>query len=115
MSEQIVAASSRPLFVFTFFSFPVALRALLSGWLMAHRETGRLAPSAVARVSAVLITILFFSALGRGGAPMGVAALLAGFVVESVTVAWIAGRFRRELKTSAATKELDDRPDPEAH
>ncbi len=38
VSEEIVDASSMPLFVFTFFSFPVAARAHLTGWMTAQKE-----------------------------------------------------------------------------
>lgn len=93
VTDEIATASSMPLIVFTFFSFPVAVRAYFTGWLTAQQETQRLAPSAIIRVLAVLLGCLVLPYWGASGAATGVGALLAGFTAEAAAVLFIARRF----------------------
>jgi hypothetical protein len=63
-----------------------------------------MAPSAPARVVAVLIALVILPALGVQGATRGIAALLFGFIVETLVVWWgIHGRtywgFRKALES----------------
>tara|TARA_Y100001934_G_scaffold212021_1_gene250933 strand:+ start:400 stop:1713 length:1314 start_codon:yes stop_codon:yes gene_type:complete len=80
-----------PLIIFSFFPLAVCLRSYLNGVAVVQHRTKALAPSAPARVGAIFIALLVFSTAGWSGATMGIAALLCGFVVESLAV-WIGVR-----------------------
>lgn len=80
-----------PLFVFSFFPLPVALRSYFNGIALVQHRTRALAPSAPARIGSIFLGLLLFSHWQWSGATMGVAALLCGFVVETTGV-WLGVR-----------------------
>ena len=71
---------------------------------MQHR-TKALAPSAPARVGAILITLMVFSNAGWSGATLGIAALLCGFVVESLAV-WIGVQVWPRIEKKWAIRQV---------
>ena len=90
--EEALAGPARvPLMLFAFFPLAVMLRAYLHGVGLLEHRTRALAPSGPARVTAILVVLLIFSATDVPGATRGVAALLAGFVVETAAV-WLGVR-----------------------
>lgn len=92
-----------PLHLFTFFSFAVTARAYYHGIGLAERRTQALAPSAPARLAAILATLTLLPWAGVTGAPLGVAALLSGFSGEALVVWWgVRGRQQWRRKGKAA-------------
>jgi hypothetical protein len=93
VGAELAASAAMPLVVFSFFPLVVMARAYLHGVGLFERRTQAMAPSAPARVMAVLVTLVLLPILGVHGATRGVAALLCGFIVETVVVWWgIRGR-----------------------
>ena len=82
-----------PLLIFSSYSLIVSVRAYYHGIALRDRRTYALAPSAPARIIAILVTLLVLPRLGVTGATLGIAALTMGFVAETVSVWWgVAGR-----------------------
>jgi len=81
-----------PLFIFSLFPLVVAVRAFMHGVGLVERRTRAMAPSAPARLLAVVLTLWIGYAAGVQGATLGIAALFAGFVAETFAV-WL-GVFR---------------------
>ncbi|HJP30793.1 MAG TPA: hypothetical protein QGF95_09590 [Candidatus Latescibacteria bacterium] len=77
-----------PLVLFSFFPLTVAARAYLQGVALSERRTAALAPSAPARIAAILLVLVLVPMAWMPGATRGLAALLTGFVVEAVVVWW---------------------------
>jgi hypothetical protein len=77
-----------PLILFTFFPLAVALRSYLHGVALYERRTPSLAPSAPARIGAILTVLVFLPEAWMSGATRGVAALLGGFVIEAAVLWW---------------------------
>jgi hypothetical protein len=80
-----------PLMIFSFFPLAVSMRSYFNGMALVEHRTRALAPSAPARVGAILLALMTFSRLEWEGATMGVAALFCGFVIESLSV-WFGVR-----------------------
>ncbi|XP_056594413.1 ANKH inorganic pyrophosphate transport regulator a isoform X2 [Triplophysa dalaica] len=98
-----------PLRIFSFFPFPVTVRAQLTGWLMTLKKTFVLAPSSVLRIIVLITSLLVLPYLGVHGATLGVGSLLAGFVGESTMVA--VGAFfvyRKQKKTPDAERVVEE-------
>ncbi|XP_059801156.1 progressive ankylosis protein homolog B-like isoform X2 [Hypanus sabinus] len=100
-----------PLRIFSFFPFPVTIRAHLTGWLMTLKKTFVLAPSSVLRIVLLITSLIVLPYMGVHGASLGVGSLLAGFLGESAMVA-IASCYvyrqekkKRTLDTTAAEGE----------
>jgi hypothetical protein len=90
---DLAARARLPLYLFTFFSFAVTARAYYHGIGLAERRTQALAPSAPARLVAILSTLMLLPWVGVTGATLGVAALLSGFTGEALVVWWgVRGR-----------------------
>jgi progressive ankylosis protein len=103
VEADLAQASHWPLALYTFFSFVVVIRAYLHGICLLEHRTRALAPSAPVRVSTILLLLVTLPAVGVSGATLGVAALLGGFVGETIAVWWgvrghalFASRFKRE-------------------
>lgn len=76
-----------PLRIFSFFPFPVTIRAHLTGWLMTLKKTFVLAPSSVLRIVVLITSLIVLPYMGVHGATLGVSSLLAGFLGEATMVA----------------------------
>ncbi|MFC1525255.1 hypothetical protein ACFL6X_00410 [Candidatus Latescibacterota bacterium] len=82
-----------PLILFAAFPLTVAPRGYLHGLALLRRRTRSLAPSAPARIATILASLILLPGLIPHGATRGVAALLAGFVVEALVLWWfVCGR-----------------------
>lgn len=93
VEADLVALAAMPLFIFSFFPLVVMVRAYLHGAGLVERRTQAMAPSAPLRIAAILVALIILPGLGVHGATRGVAALLCGFVVETLVVWWgIRGR-----------------------
>jgi hypothetical protein len=86
--EELIPLAYIPLHLFAGFSIAVTVRAYYHGIGIVERRTGALAPSAPARLAAIIITLLVLPLFGVAGATMGIAALLAGFTMEALVVWW---------------------------
>lgn len=95
-----------PLMFFAGFSAVVTARAYYHGIGLVERRTRSLAPSAPARLAAILTALVVLPWVGVTGATLGIAALLSGFGLEAAVVWWgVRGRqwlFRRD-KSPART------------
>jgi hypothetical protein len=99
VDPELAAGAAMPLVVFSFFPLVVMARAYLHGVGLVERRTQAMAPSAPARVLAVFFALAILPALGVHSATRGVAALLCGFMVETVVVWWgIRGRTHRGMR-----------------
>ena len=93
VSAELAAQAALPLVVFSFFPLVVMMRAYLHGVGLFEHRTQVMAPSAPSRVAAILVALILLPVLGIHGATRGVAALLCGFMVETLIVWWgIRGR-----------------------
>jgi hypothetical protein len=89
----LAAAAAMPLRVFTFFPLTVMVRAYLHGIGLLEHRTKSLAPSAPARVLAILIALIVLSAFRMHGATRAISALFCGFAAEAAVVLWsVQGR-----------------------
>jgi hypothetical protein len=97
LPEDVARRCHLPLLLFCFFPLTVALRSYLHGLALLQRRTASLAPSAPARLGAILAWLLIVPAAWLPGASRGVAALLSGFLTEALAVWWFvhARRQRR--------------------
>jgi hypothetical protein len=87
--EPALAAQARvPLMIFSLFPLVVMGRAYLHGVGLLEHRTQSMAPSAPARIAAVLVALLVLPWLGVYGASRGVTALLCGFAAEALVVWW---------------------------
>ena len=77
-----------PLQLFVAFSPVVAFRTWLHGLAYWKRRTRAMAPSGPMRLLSILLALVLLPLTGLHGATLGVAALLAGFTGETVTVWW---------------------------
>jgi hypothetical protein len=91
VEDALVAQAAMPLVLFSFFPLAVMVRAYWHGVGLRDHRTRSLAPSGPARIAAILVALLAFSTTDVPGATRGVAALLAGFVVEAIAV-WLGVR-----------------------
>jgi len=103
---HLAALAVTPLHLFVGFSLAVTLRAYYHGIGLVEGRTRALAPSAPARLAAIVATLVALPWVGVTGATLGVAALLAGFSAEAAVVWWaVRGRAwlhsRRQLNTPA--------------
>jgi hypothetical protein len=93
VQPRLAAQAAMPLVIFSFFPLVVMVRAYLHGVGLFEHRTQVMAPSAPARIVAILIALSILPALGVHGATRGVAALLFGFIIETLVVWWgISGR-----------------------
>jgi hypothetical protein len=92
VSADLAAQCVMPLFLFSFFPLAVAVRAYFHGVGLLERRTKAMAPSALARIGAIVVVLLILSGQGISGATLGVGALLSGFIAEATTVWWFVRR-----------------------
>jgi hypothetical protein len=85
---ELAALAVVPLHLFAGFSLAVTARAYFHGIGLVERRTAAMALSAPARLGAIVATLMVLPWFGVPGATLGVAALLAGFSAEAVTVWW---------------------------
>ncbi len=91
-----------PLIIYSFYSFIVSARAYYTGIGLRDRRTEALAPSAPARIVAILIALITLTYFGVYGATLGIAALTAGFAAETTAVWWgVQGRRNWRARHSA--------------
>jgi hypothetical protein len=106
IEAELSSLARAPLIIFTFFPLAVMLRAYLHGIGLFERRTSALAPSAPARIIAILVALLILPMLGINGATRGVAALLSGFTVETLTVWWAVHKRPKRVKVPGAHKTV---------
>jgi hypothetical protein len=107
---ELVALATVPMHLFAGFSIAVTVRAYYHGIGIVERRTGALAPSAPARLAAILLTLILLPWFNVDGATLGVAALLAGFAVEAFVVWWgVRGYGALRLHRMKVKKELTPR------
>lgn len=94
LPEEVAERCHVPLMLFSFFPLAVAPRSFFHGIALLQRRTRSLAPSAPARIGITAVAMVAVPADLWPGATRGVAALLAGFVLEAVVVWWCVARFR---------------------
>jgi hypothetical protein len=88
LPPQLAQRCHAPLVLFSFFPLAVAPRGYLQGIALRERRTAAMAPSAPARIGAILAILLFVPLAWLDGATLGVAALLNGFIIEAVVMWW---------------------------
>ncbi len=88
LPPELAQRCHTPLMLFSFFPLTVAPRGYLQGIALRERRTAALAPSAPARIGAILAILLFVPLSWMHGATLGVAALLNGFIIEAVVMWW---------------------------
>jgi hypothetical protein len=113
LTPELAARARLPLYLFSLFSGVVTARAYYHGIALVERRTPALAPSAPARLMAIIATLAALPWVGVTGATLGVAALFGGFAVEAATVWWgvrgrgwlqARGRTARALPGAAASR-----------
>ena len=89
LSPLLAELSRAPLQIYLFFPFAVTNRAYLQSIAFFERRTQVMAVTAPMRIIAILVALLLLPQFGVQGAARGVAALLAGFSAETVTIWWL--------------------------
>ena len=93
VDPSLAARGYVPLLIFSLFSLVVTTRAYYHGIGLVERRTQAMAPSAPARIGAILLALVSLPYLGVTGATLGIAALFSGFVAETTAVWWgVRGR-----------------------
>jgi len=95
----VAARCHVPLVLFSFFPPAVSVRGYLQGVALRQRRTSALAPSAPARIGAILAVLLLVPGTWWSGTTRGVAALLCGFVLEAFVI-WYFVYLRRPIVLS---------------
>ena len=107
---ELIPLAFLPLHLFAGFSIAVTVRAYYHGIGIVERRTSALAPSAPARLAAIVLTLFILLWFGVNGAIMGVASLLAGFGVEALVVWWgVRGYDWLRINRIKAKNELSPR------
>lgn len=88
IDRAVAELCAGPLLIFSFFPFAVALRSYYHGVGLVNRITDAMAWSGPCRIVAIAVALAALSYTDLPGATAGVAALLCGFGVEAVAVAW---------------------------
>lgn len=88
LPPDLVELARVPMMIFAGFSMVVTARAYLHGQALYHRRTKALAPSGPTRLLAILAGLVLLPLVGIEGATLGIAALLLGFIIETLTVWW---------------------------
>ena len=89
LAPALAELSRVPLQIYTFFPFVVVHRAHFHSIAFMERDTLPMAVGAPMRTGAILVALLSLPLFGVQGAVLGVAALLAGFASETVTLWWL--------------------------
>ena len=89
LTPALAELSRVPLQIYTFFPFVVIHRAHFHSIAFMERHTLPMAIGAPMRTGAILVALLILPLFGVLGASRGVAALLAGFTAETVTIWWL--------------------------
>ena len=89
LAPALAELSRVPLQIYTFFPFVVVHRAHFHSIAFMERDTLPMAVGAPMRTGAILVALLSLPLFGVQGAVLGVAALLAGFTSETVTLWWL--------------------------
>ena len=89
LTPALAELSRVPLQIYTFFPFVVVHRAHFHSIAFMERDTRPMAVGAPMRTGAILVALLALPLSGLQGASLGVAALLAGFTSETVTLWWL--------------------------
>ena len=89
ITPALADLSRVPLQIYTFFPFVVVHRAHFHSIAFMERDTLPMAVGAPMRTGAILVALLALPLFGVQGATLGVAALLAGFTSETVTLWWL--------------------------
>ena len=89
LTPALAELSRVPLQIYTFFPFVVVHRAHFHSIAFMARDTLPMAVGAPMRTGAILVALLALPQFGVQGATLGVAALLAGFTSETVTLWWL--------------------------
>ena len=89
LAPALAELSRAPLLIYSFFPFVVMHRAYFHSIALVERRTLPMAVTAPMRTGAILAALLLLPLFGVQGAVRGVAALLAGFTAETVTIWWL--------------------------
>ena len=89
LTPALAELSRVPLQIYTFFPFVVVHRAYFHSIAFMERDTRPMAVGAPMRTGAILVALLALPLSGLQGAALGVAALLAGFTSETLTLWWL--------------------------
>ncbi|GAB5359730.1 hypothetical protein AAMO2058_000567900 [Amorphochlora amoebiformis] len=86
VSPDLVHYSFDPLMIFAMFGVPVGIRAVLTGKLVADKQTQALTLSGVVRLPGIILSLIVLERLGVRNATLGVAGLFSGFLVQCIGV-----------------------------
>ncbi|XP_065058279.1 progressive ankylosis protein homolog [Rhopilema esculentum] len=112
VDKDIIQDAVVVLHVFSFFSIPVANRAVLTGNFVAKSQTNYLYPSIPARVIALIAMLFILPRVGVHRSLMGVAALISGFLAESLcnliitAIVYYRSRSREPCQIQVEDKEI---------
>jgi len=78
--------AGRPLLLFAIFAVPVGIRGVISGHLVAMKNTRPFLWAGPVRLSCIVIMLFLMPVVGIHGGMLGVAALFTGFLSETSTI-----------------------------
>ena len=86
LEPELASLCITPLMIFAAFSPVVAVRSWMQGLTLVERRTLAVTPSVIARMSAIVGSVLLLPAVGLTGAILGISTLLTGFMAEALTL-----------------------------
>ena len=92
LDPEIASLCALPLILSAFLPPTVLFRAYYHGIAMAEQRTQLLAPSGPTRIAATILILVALPQTGLHGAAIGIAALLGGFIFETIVVVWMVAR-----------------------
>ena len=86
LEPELASLCIAPLMIFAAYSPVVAVRSWMQGVTLVERRTLAVTPSVMARMAAIVVSVLLLPSVGLTGAVLGISTLLTGFIAEAVTL-----------------------------
>ena len=89
VTPEIAALCTVPLILSAFLPLIALFRTYYHGVAMAKQQTVLLAPSGPTRIAATILILVALSQTNLHGATIGIAALVGGYIFETIVVVWL--------------------------
>ena len=86
LEPELASLCIAPLMIFAAYSPVVAVRSWMQGLTLVERRTLVVTPSVIARMAAIVVSVLLLPSFGFIGAVLGISTLLTGFIAEALTL-----------------------------
>lgn len=100
VTPEIATLCTVPLILSAFLPLVALFRTYYHGVAMAKQQTVLLAPSGPTRIGTTILILIALSQTNLHGATTGIAALVGGYVLETIVVVWLVVRNTHRMKTN---------------